>query len=186
LKAPGYQDGHAGYSDPLDEQTFVTDTINFLQKTPEWSSTAVIIAYDDSDGWYDHQLGQIINQSVTAADIVNGKPSCGTGANALPGINPGTTHAQGRCGYGPRLPVLVISPWAKSNFVDHTLTDQSSILRFVEDNWLGGERIGQGSFDAIAGPLDNLFDFSHLGNGGQFILDPSTGLVKEDGHQFPW
>lgn len=42
---------------------------------------------------------------------------------------------QDRCGYGPRQPLLVISPYAKVNFVDHTITDQSSILRFVEDNW---------------------------------------------------
>ncbi len=185
LKASGYQDGHAGYSDPLDEQTFVVDTINFLQKQRDWESTAVVIAYDDSDGWYDHQLGQIVNQSATAADIVNGKPSCGTGTAALPGVSSGTAPAQGRCGYGPRLPLLVISPWAKSNFVDHTMTDQTSILRFVEDNWLGGERVGQGSFDAIANPIDNMFDFSRRANGGPFTLDPSTGLVVH-GHDSGW
>jgi phospholipase C len=184
LKASGYQDGHAGYSDPLDEQTFVVNTINFLQKQREWESTAVVIAYDDSDGWYDHQLGQIVNQSATAADIVNGKPSCGTGAAALAGIN--SAHAQGRCGYGPRLPLLVISPWAKSNFVDHTMTDQTSILRFVEDNWLGGERISDGSFDTIANPITSMFDFSRPANGGDFVLDPSTGLVVHGGHDSGW
>ena len=182
LKASGYQDGHAGYSDPLDEQTFIVNTMNFLQKQRDWESTAVVIAYDDSDGWYDHQLGQSVNQSATAADIVNGKPSCGTGTAALPGINPSTTHAQGRCGYGPRLPLLVISPWAKGNFVDHTMTDQTSILRFVEDNWLGGERIGQGSFDALANSINNMFDFAHPANSGHFVLDPNTGLVVHDDH----
>ena len=181
LKAPGYQDGHAGYSDPLDEQNFVVSTINFLEKQRDWDSTAVVIAYDDSDGWYDHQLGQIVNQSATTADVVNGQPSCGTGASALPGVNPNTAHAQGRCGYGPRLVLMVISPWSRHNFVDHTLTDQTSILRFVEDNWLGGERIGDGSFDAIANPIDNMFDFSHQNSAGAYILDPGTGLVKEDG-----
>src|SRR5437763_7437993 len=55
LKAPEYQDGHAGYSDPIDEQHFLADTINRLQSLPSWSNTAVVIAYDDSDGWYDHQ-----------------------------------------------------------------------------------------------------------------------------------
>jgi hypothetical protein len=49
LKAPAYQDGHAGYSDPLDEQTFLVNTINFLETLPTWSNTAVIIMYDDSD-----------------------------------------------------------------------------------------------------------------------------------------
>lgn len=182
LKAPGFQDGHAGYSDPLDEQNFVVTTINFLQQSRFWNSTAVVIAYDDSDGWYDHQLGQIVNQSATAADMVKGMPSCGTGTMALPGVSSGTEHAQGRCGYGPRLPLLVISPWARNNYVDHRLTDQSSILRFVEDNWLGGERIGQGSFDAIAGSLDHMFDFREELNGGEYLLDPNTGLLVHEGH----
>ncbi len=52
LKASAFQDGHAGYSDPLDEQTFLVQTLNFLQARPEWASTAVIVMYDDSDGWY--------------------------------------------------------------------------------------------------------------------------------------
>jgi phospholipase C len=178
LKAPGYQDGHAGYSDPLDEQTFIVTVINFLQKQRDWESTAVVIAYDDSDGWYDHALGQIVNQSSTEADALSGTGLCGSGVSALPGINPATQHAQGRCGYGPRLPLLVISPWSRHNFVDHTLTDQSSILRFVEDNWLGGARIGAGSFDTIANPINNMFDFEHPVNSGRFTLDPSTGTVE--------
>jgi phospholipase C len=98
-------------------------------------------------------------------------------------VNPKTLHAQGRCGYGPRLPLLVISPWAKRNYVDHKLTDQTSILRFIEDNWLGGERIGQGSFDSIAGAIDNMFDFTQpaLFGDSQFILEPSTGEVVNGG-----
>ena len=66
LKAPGFQDGHAGYSDPIDEQNFVVTVINALEKSPEWQSTAVIIAYDDSDGWYDHVTSPLVNQSATA------------------------------------------------------------------------------------------------------------------------
>lgn len=179
LKAPGYQDGHAGYSDPLDEQTFIVNVINFLQKQKDWESTAVVIAYDDSDGWYDHQIGPIVNQSSTAADALTGTGECGNGATALPGVASGTTHAQGRCGYGPRLPLLVISPWARHNFVDHTVTDQTSILRFVEDNWLGGQRIGTGSFDTIANPLNNMFDFGPAPrNIEPYTLDPSTGTVQ--------
>jgi len=173
LKAPGYQDGHAGYSDPLDEQAFVTEVINFLQQQHDWEHTAVIINYDDSDGWYDHQLGEIVNQSATSADELLGPGSCGDGTTALAG--PDGEHAQGRCGYGPRLPYMVISPYARRNYVDHTLTDQSSTIRFIEDNWLGGQRIGNGSFDALAGSINNMFDFSHPGKMQPFILDPSSG-----------
>ncbi len=175
LKAPGFQDGHAGYSDPLDEQQFIVHVINFLQAQPAWASTAVVIAYDDSDGWYDHQMPPLVNQSATAMDAITGTGACGTGTTALPGVAAGTTHAQGRCGYGPRLPLLVISPFAKQNFVDHTITDQSSVVRFIEDNWLDGQRIGQGSFDAIAGTLDNMFAFESAPNMTPLILSESSG-----------
>lgn len=176
LKAPGFQDGHAGYSDPLDEQAFIVTVINYLQQSPYWKNTAVVIAYDDSDGWYDHQMPPIVNQSGTSSDA----PICGTGANALPGVG-GIAHAQGRCGYGPRLPLMVISPWSKVNFVDSTLTDQTSIIRFVEDNWLDGQRIGSGSFDAIANSIQSMMDFSSPKAGGVLLLDPSSGLVVANG-----
>jgi phospholipase C len=174
LKAPGFQDGHAGYSDPIDEQQFVVHVINYLQSLPSWPSTAVVIAYDDSDGWYDHQMPPLVNQSTSSADMITGTGACGNGNAALPGASASVAHAQGRCGYGPRLPLMVISPYAKANFVDHTITDQSSILRFVEDNWLNGERI-QGSFDAIAGPLDSMFDFEAAPNTASLILSESSG-----------
>jgi phospholipase C len=179
LKAPGYQDGHAGYSDPLDEQTWIVTVINTLQQSSEWKSTAVVIAYDDSDGWYDHQMGPIVNQSATAADALTAAGQCGSSANtALAGTF--SEHAQGRCGYGPRLPLMVISPWARKNFVDHSVTDQSSITRFIEDNWLGSQRI-TGSFDALAGTLNGMFDFKGgAGNTGLYLLDPSSGLVTVD------
>ncbi|MFZ0304000.1 MAG: alkaline phosphatase family protein [Terracidiphilus sp.] len=189
LKAPGYEDGHAGYSDPLDEQNFIANTINFLEQQPEWSSTAVIITYDDSDGWYDHQMSPIVNQSQTPADVLNGAGVCGTSTPGLAGIT--TPNAQGRCGYGPRLVFIVVSPWAKSNYVSHTIIDQSSVVRFIEDNWLSGERLGGGSFDAIAGPITDMFDFSQPSfRQDKLFLNPSTGEpVSQWGgfpHHFPF
>jgi len=121
---------------------------------------AVIIAADDSDGWYDHVMPPIVNQSSTPLDFQCGSRSDGPGA---------------RCGYGPRLPLLVISPYAKENYVSHVLTDQTSILRFIEDNWLGGERISTISFDRIAGSLADMFDFSRP-RMRRLLLDPATGL----------
>jgi phospholipase C len=169
LKAPAYQDAHPGYSSPLDEQNFVVNTVNFIENTPEWSSTLIVITYDDSDGWYDHQMGPIINQSAGSADALTAPGACGNANNSLPGITPGNLHATGRCGYGPRIPVTVISPYAKANFVNHSLTDQSSVIRFIEDNWLGGQRIGGGSFDAIAGSLNNMLDFTQTPNPPLFL-----------------
>jgi phospholipase C len=72
--------------------------------------------------------------------------------------------------------MVVISPYAKENFVDHTVTDQSSIIHFVEDNWLGGQRIGGGSFDAIANSIAQDFDFAKAArSNGTLCLNPVTG-----------
>jgi phospholipase C len=169
LKAPAYQDGHAGYSDPLDEQKFVVDTINRLEKSDYWDDTAVIIAYDDSDGWYDHQMSPIVNQSSDSAHDALRGTDCGANPNAISG------GYLDRCGYGPRQPLLVVSPYAKPNFVDHTITDQTSILRFIEDNWQTGP-IGNDSLDEKAGTLLNMFNFGRDQTATRLFLDPTTGL----------
>src|SRR5215471_15579138 len=176
LKAAAYQDGHAGYSSPLDEQTFLVETINRLMQSREWERMAIVVLYDDSDGWYDHQMGPIVMQSK-ALNPVSGLQEYGLfGSGAA--ANCGTPVAgtfNGRCGYGPRQPLLVISPWARQNYVDHHLTDQSSVLRFIEDNWHLG-RLGGQSSDAIAGSLNGLFDFDdHHARAPQLILNSTTG-----------
>jgi phospholipase C len=180
LKPRTIQSGHSGESDPLDEQDFLVNTINLIEKSKFWDSTAIVVTYDDSDGWYDHQASPIVNSSTGVADFLNGTGVCGNQEHILPGIDSYNEHATARCGHGPRLPLLIISPWAKTNFVDHTLTDQTSIIRFVEDNWLKGERIGQGSFDELAGSIENMFNFEDVERAqqcGRLILNPQTGLV---------
>lgn len=193
LKAPAFEDGHAGYSDPLDEQNFLVNTINKLQQSEEWKETAIVILYDDSDGWYDHVLGPIVMQSnlsdtnPTNEDQLLGPGNCGT-ATAAPGTQ---TVENGRCGLGPRLPLLVISPWARKNYVDHRVTDQSSVIRFIEENWNLPDRIGNGSTDTITGRINGMFDFDDRdANDRRLILDPLTGVVvngnsdkdKKNGH----
>jgi len=173
LKASRYQDGHPGNSDPLDEQTFLADTLNQLEASPEWAHTAVVIAYDDSDGWYDHAFQAPVNPSMdSVTDALNGPGVCGTSGSPLGGF-------QDRCGYGPRLPLLVVSPYARTNYVDHTLTDQSSILKFIEGNWGTGQidPTGHTSFDSIAGSLGNMFDFTSGTRAQPVNLDDQTGQV---------
>jgi phospholipase C len=169
LKPPAYQNGHPGNSDPIDEQAFASSIVTALQNAQEWSSSLVVITYDDSDGWYDHQGPPIVNESTTTADLLNSSGVCNSGVqqtadggaattmlnSATPG-DAGTLYAaNGRCAYGTRVPMMVISPFAKTNYIDHTLVDQSSVVKFIEDNWLGGQRI-PGSFDAVAGSIQNM------------------------------
>ncbi|MGN6613927.1 MAG: phospholipase C [Candidatus Nitrosocosmicus sp.] len=175
LKSSLYQTGHPGFSDPIDEQVFLVNTINRLQMTPQWNSTAIIIAYDDSGGWYDHAMPPIISQSNDPVNdaLLGSKLLCGHASEK---------DYQDRCGYGSRLPLLVISPYSKINYIDHSITDQTSILRFIEDNWNLG-RIGNQSFDSFAGSLDNMFNFDIKGQntmGAQkLILNPNTGAPNQ-------
>lgn len=171
LKAKGPQDGHPGYSDPIDEQTWLVSVVNAVSNSPSWKDTAIVLLYDDSDGWYDHAMDPVVNQSDVSDDNLTAPGACGVTAVG------GTT---GRCGYGPRQPLLVISPYAKHNYVDHRITDQSSVLRFIEDNWSLG-RIGNGSLDEKAGKLDGFFDWNAAPN-PKIILNPTSGEIVSQGN----
>ena len=172
LKGTTAQSGHPGESDPLDEQQFIVNEVNQIEQSKYWSSTAIVITYDDSDGWYDSAAPKIVNGSdnssidtamCESAPVVAGKNS-------------------GDCGYGQRLPMVVISPYTRSNYVSSNLTDTTSVVKFIEDNWLGGERI-PGSYDSISGSLDarnGLLDFNTKPNDNRLILNPTTGAVVSD------
>jgi phospholipase C len=190
LKAPGYQDGHAAYSDPADEQAFIVREINALMRSPDWSSTAVVINYDDSDGWYDHATSGVTNPSASPADNLTdttlGPISQTNQVSQKCGDNPASALAgqQGRCGFGPRLPLLVVSPCAKQNYVDHNLSDQASMLNFVEYNW---------SIPAIPGSFDQALAKTNKAEGAAYdlagmfnteckapamLLQPTTGIIE--------
>ena len=173
LKAIAYQDGHAGYSDPFDEQAWIVKVVNFLEHRPGWRSTAVIITWDDSDGWYDHAFATPTNPSYDkTADRLDGPGVCGRG---VPRTGIAGKPVNGRCGPGTRIPFLVISPYAKVNFVSDSRISQASLVRFIEDNWLHGERLGGGSFDATAGSIMNMFDFTRRRPDARLFLDARSG-----------
>ena len=169
LKAPYYQTGHARASDPIDEQIFLVNTLNGLQKLPEWNNTAVIIAYDDTGGWYDHVMPPITSQSSDP------KYDALLGDEGLCGMAPAGAY-QDRCGYGGRMPLLIISPFAKENYVDHQIIDQTSILRFIEDNWQLGH-IGDQSFDEKASSILSMFNFTNSHYANKLFLNSSNGTI---------
>jgi phospholipase C len=173
LKAPEYEDAHPGYSDPIDEQRFLVNEINSIEKSKYWSSTAIVVTYDDSDGWYDSAVPPVINGSHDSTDD---EAIC----TAVP-VTIGT--ANDRCGYGQRLPMLVISPYTRENYVSNNLTDTASVVKFIEDNWLHGETI-PGSYDSVSGSLDapgGLLDFRTQPHFTPVILNPATGAVVKGG-----
>jgi phospholipase C len=192
LKAPGYQDGHAAYSDPADEQQFVVSEVNALEQTPDWSSTAVVVNYDDSDGWYDHVYSGVTNPSASPADNLTnttlGKIGTTNPTSGLCGSGTPLAGQNGRCGFSSRLPMLAISPCAAPNTIDHNLSDQASIVNFIEYNW--SLPAIPGSFDqalksadqteGIPFDLAGLFDFSNCNQPG-LQLDPATGQISAAG-----
>jgi phospholipase C len=140
----------------------------------------VFINYDDSDGWYDHQFPGVQNPSVSPADALTAPGKCTSTTVATPLAN-----QQGRCGFGPRLPMIVVSPWAKVNDVDHNLSDQASVINFIEYNW--HLPAIPGSFDQALASVDagehvpfdlaGMFDFRHPSTAPVFPLDPATGQI---------
>jgi len=179
VKMAGFQDEHPGNSNALDAQAGIVNLVNLIQESADWSSTAVIIAYDDSDGWYDHAVIQPTTRaSFSTSDQYNGPNLCGiqgaAGTSQPIGVN--GLPVNGRCGPGMRQPFVVISPWAKKNFIDHTFITQASIPQFIEDNWLGGKRLGSGSYDAQTGSIMTMFNFGQI-FGTKLILDPTMGTV---------
>jgi phospholipase C len=170
LKPGAYQNAHPANSDPLDEQHFVVSTVNQIEQSPFRKSTAIVITYDDSDGWYDHQAAPRVNGSN---DPSTDQAMCTSTPMRLGGF-------PDRCGFGSRLPMLVISPYTQDNYVSHNVTGQASVTSFIENNWLHGQRIGGGSFDAVSGNLDarnGLLDFRVRPHFSPVILDPASGEV---------
>jgi len=88
-------------------QTYVTGLINAIMRSPDWSSTAIFLAWDDWGGFYDH-------------------------------VAPPRVDA---LGYGLRVPGLVISPYARAGYIDHQTLSFDAYTKFIEDDFLGGERI---------------------------------------------
>jgi phospholipase C len=196
LKAPGYEDGHAAYSEPADEQAFITSQINALMRSPDWKNTVVMVNYDDSDGWYDHVYSGVTNPSLSPADNLTSTHLnvAGEGTSGQCGGNPqgsGETPTplageQGRCGFGPRLPMMVISPYAKKNAVDHNLSDQASMINFIEYNWgvagIPGSTdqllAGKDASESIPFDLAGLFEFEGKKD-GKLFLNPVTGQKQK-------
>jgi phospholipase C len=209
VKAPYAYNGHPGNSDPISEQYWITQVVNAVMQSSYWPSggVAIIIAYDDSDGWYDHVTGPIVNPSAVSGaataypsaltadgytapgssvvDNFAGVGNCGT-------PNSGTNAAYpARCGYGPRLPLIVISPYSGFNYVDHTLTNQASIINFIEYNWNLGNidrttpANGQASFDRLSGSLFGLFNFNNPPNTTPFLLTCSGAVAASAAQACP-
>ena len=125
-------------------QRFTHDVIKALVASPNWSSSAMFLTYDEHGGYYDH----VRAAARTAPDKIRPMRQAGDAAGSFNR-------------YGIRVPTIVISPYARKHFVSHTTYDHTSILRFIE------KRFGLPALtkrDKAANPMLGMFDFSKISN----------------------
>ena len=105
--------------------SWVASIVNSIGISPYWANTVIIITWDDWGGWYDHVAPKVINDGV----------SWGSGYV-----------------YGFRVPLIVVSPYAKAAYISHVTHDFGSILKLIESNF------NLPSLGYADGPADNLSD----------------------------
>ena len=149
-------DDHPAYSDQQISEAFAAKAINDIASSPYWAQSAIIITYDETDGFYDHVPPE---KKSTFGD--------------------GTILAA-----GPRIPTIVISPYAKSSEVSHRYSEHGSVIKFINELkrlvplaalpderrgvYLGKLNLGQDNLgpsddpDNDVGDLTEAFDFERL------------------------
>ena len=127
----GKNSDHAGNQNALGGPSWVASIVNAIGNSSYWANTAIIVTWDDWGGWYDH---------VAPPQVIDDGSSWGSGYV-----------------YGFRVPLIVISPYAKAAYISHVNHDFGSILRFMEENF-GLSSLGYA--DARADDLSDCFDMN--------------------------
>jgi phospholipase C len=135
-------------------QAYVTSLINAVMRSPDWSSTAIFLSWDDWGGFYDHVVPPRVDEN----------------------------------GYGLRVPGLVISPYARPHFIDHQILSHDAYLKFIEDDFLGGERLNPATDGRPDPRPDVREDNSALGDLARdfdFNQPPAPPFILP-AHPAPW
>jgi phospholipase C len=130
-------------------ETYVTSLINALMQSPDWSSTAIFLAWDDWGGFYDHVMPPQVDEQ----------------------------------GYGLRVPGLVISPYAKQGFIDHQTLSFDAYVKFIEDDFLGGQRLDprtDGRPDPRPDVRENMPELGDLTADFDFNQPPRAPVILPD------
>jgi phospholipase C len=133
--------------------SWVAAIVNAIGNSPYWANTAIIITWDDWGGWYDHVAPKVINDGV----------SWGSGYV-----------------YGFRVPLIVVSPYAKAKYISHTTHDFGSILKYIETTF---SLNSLGYADAYADDLSDCFNMAQSPIPFQTISAPTSAsaFLKKKG-----
>ena len=132
---------------------YISQVLDALTSNPEvWSKTAFFITYDENDGFFDHIVPPYppssANQGLSTTEVTPDLYAGGKG------------YAAGPYGLGPRVPMLVVSPWSTGGYSNSEVFDHTSIIRFIERRFGVHEPNISPWRRAICGDLTSAFDFS--------------------------
>ncbi|MGW6469774.1 phosphocholine-specific phospholipase C [Streptomyces nigra] len=132
---------------------YIARVLDALTSNPEvWSRTALFITYDENDGFFDHVV-----PPLPPRDASRGRSTVDVTLDLYPGD---ATRTAGPYGLGPRVPMLVVSPWSKGGYVCSETFDHTSILQFMERRFGVEEPQISPWRRAVCGDLTSAFDFS--------------------------
>lgn len=153
--------------------------LDILTSNPEiWGRTALFLTYDGSGGFFDHVV-----PPLPPFDTTRGASTIATDDEFFPGS---AKFAAGPYGMGPRVPMLVISPWSRGGWVNSQVFDHTSLIRFLERRFdMGGSAFAEDNITpwrrAVAGDLTSAFDFSSANDKSPAL--PSTAPFAPKNHE---
>jgi len=161
---------------------YIAQVLDALVSNPDvWSRTALFITYDENDGFFDHAVPPTPpptpTQGLSTVDVTR---------ELFPGDE---NYAAGPYGLGPRVPMLVVSPWSRGGWVCSEVFDHTSLIRFIERRFGGGnDALHESNISpwrrAISGDLVSAFDFTHP-DASRPALPPTDGYLPQDTDRHP-
>ncbi|MFJ1748007.1 phosphocholine-specific phospholipase C [Streptomyces sp. NPDC088116] len=156
---------------------YISQVLDALTSNPEvWSKTALFITYDENDGFFDHVVPPLPPTSDG-----RGKSTVDVGPDLYAGDK---DRVAGPYGLGPRVPMLVVSPWSKGGYVCSETFDHTSIIRFMERRFGVHEPNISPWRRAVCGDLASAFDFAHKDTRPGALPD-TDGYRPPDGERHP-
>ena len=157
---------------------YTAGVLNALTSDPEvWSKTALLITFDENDGFFDHVVGPYPNVGGLAGEsTVSLEYELFNGQAGTPG---GSDGVVGPYGTGVRVPLLVVSPWSAGGWVCSETFDHTSLIRLIEARFGVSEPNITPWRRAVCGDLTSAFDFDRASD--QFPALPSTAGYKPTG-----
>jgi len=154
---------------------YVDQVLQIFTSNPEvWSKTALLINYDENDGFFDH-----MSPPFAPMSSANGLSTVDTTHEIYPGGNNGK-YAAGPYGLGPRVPMLVVSPWSKGGWVCSEVFDHTSVIQFIEARFGHGHKLSESNITpwrrTVCGDLTSAFNFKNPNDA--FPTLPSTASYK--------